>query len=84
MEGRRPVRASDAALAKLYARLWEGPPHKVARPLREGDKVGDFEVIHTPGHARGEVVYWREADRVAIVGDTVRNMSFATTRARPR
>ena len=82
MEGRRPVRASDAAIAKLYARLWEGPSHKVDRPLREGDMVGEFRVIHTPGHARGEVVFWREADRVAIAGDTVRNLSFVTGRPR--
>ncbi|HEY3192427.1 MAG TPA: MBL fold metallo-hydrolase [Solirubrobacterales bacterium] len=82
MEGRRPVRASDAALAKFYARLWEGPSHKVDMPLREGDDVGDFTVIHAPGHAPGEVIFWRESDRVAICGDTLRNMSFATTRAR--
>jgi hydroxyacylglutathione hydrolase len=82
MEGRRPVRASDAALAKFFAGMWEGPSHKVDRPLREGDQVGDFTVVHAPGHAPGEVVFWREADRVAIVGDTIRNMSFLTTRAR--
>ena len=82
MEGRRPVRASDHPIAKIYARMWEGPPHKVGRVLRGGDQVGDFRVVHTPGHAPGEVVYWREADRVAICGDTVRNLSFVTTRAR--
>jgi hydroxyacylglutathione hydrolase len=82
MEGRRRVRASDAPIAKLYERLWAGPPHKVDRPLREGDMVGDFRVIHTPGHAPGEVVFWRESDRVAIAGDTVRNLSFATGRPR--
>jgi glyoxylase-like metal-dependent hydrolase (beta-lactamase superfamily II) len=82
MEGRRAVRASDAPIAKLYARLWEGPSHKVDRPLQDGDVVGDFVVVHTPGHARGEVVFWRESDRVAIAGDTVRNMSFATGRPR--
>jgi hydroxyacylglutathione hydrolase len=82
MEGRRPVRASDAPIAKLYERLWAGPSHRVDRPLEEGNMVGDFRVVHTPGHAPGEVVFWREADRVAIAGDTVRNMSFATGRPR--
>jgi hydroxyacylglutathione hydrolase len=82
MEGRRPVRASDAALAKLYARLWEGPSHKVDRVLEEGDMVGDFAVVHAPGHAPGEVIFWRESDRVAICGDVLRNISFLTLRAR--
>jgi len=38
-------------------------------------------VIHAPGHARGEVIYFRESDRVAICGDVIRNMSYATSLA---
>lgn len=38
-------------------------------------------MIHAPGHQRGEVIFWREADRVAICGDVVRNMSYLTTLA---
>ena len=82
MEGRRPVRASDHPLAKLYARLWEGPPHKVDRVLHEGDAIGDFTVVHAPGHARGQVIFWRESDRVAICGDVLRNISFRSLRAK--
>jgi hydroxyacylglutathione hydrolase len=82
MEGRRPVRASDAALAKLYARLWEGPSHKVDRVLEEGDRIGDFTVVHAPGHAPGEVIFWRDSDHVAICGDVVRNISYLTLRTR--
>lgn len=82
MEGRRQVRASDAALAKLYARLWEGPSHKVGRVLQDGDTIGDFTVVHAPGHAPGEVIFWRESDRVAICGDVLRNISFLTLRPR--
>ncbi len=80
MEGRRPVRASEHPLAKLYARLWEGPSHKVERPLREGDTVAGFTVVHAPGHAAGQVIFWRESDRVAICGDVLRSISFATGR----
>jgi glyoxylase-like metal-dependent hydrolase (beta-lactamase superfamily II) len=40
--------------------------------------VAGFRVIHAPGHARGEVVFFRDSDRVAICGDVVRNMSFLT------
>jgi hydroxyacylglutathione hydrolase len=82
MEGRRPVRASNAIRARIFTALWEGPPHKVERVLREGDEVGGFRVIHAPGHAPGEVIFWREADRVAICGDVVRNITYMTLRTR--
>jgi hydroxyacylglutathione hydrolase len=80
MEGRRPVQEAAAShpVNRLIARIWQGPPFGVARALREGDEVADFRVVHAPGHARGEVVYFRDSDRVAICGDVIRNMSYAT------
>ena len=36
--------------------------------LEEGDEVAGFRVVHTPGHARGHVVYFRESD----AGDDLR------------
>lgn len=53
----------------------------MSRVLNEGDEVAGFKVIHAPGHARGEVIYFHESDRVAICGDVVRNMSYATSLA---
>ena len=82
MEGRRPVSATQHPMARTFARLWQGPPHKVDRILREGEEVAGFRVIHAPGHARGEVIFWRESDRVAICGDVIRNISYVTMRAR--
>ena len=46
--------------------------------LNEGDEVAGFRVVHAPGHARGEVIFFRDSDRVAICGDVIRNMSYAT------
>ncbi len=82
MEGRRPVAAGDHPIAKLSARLFEGPPHKVDSVLTEGDEVAGFRVVHAPGHAPGEVIFFRDADRVAICGDVIRSMSYATGRFR--
>ena len=80
MEGRRPVQeaAADNPVNRMIARVWQGPPHKVGRVLSEGDEVAGFRVIHAPGHARGEVIFFRDSDRVAICGDVIRNMSYAT------
>ncbi len=60
----------DNRLAKVITRLG-GPGHPVERRLHEGDEVGGFTVIDTPGHSPGHVSYWREADRTLIVGDTL-------------
>ena len=81
MEGRRPVQeaATSNPINRIIRKIWEGPPYKVERPFEEGDEIAGFRVIHAPGHARGEVIFWREPDRVAICGDVVRNMSYATT-----
>jgi glyoxylase-like metal-dependent hydrolase (beta-lactamase superfamily II) len=78
MEGRAPVGSGAALVPRIYDRIWTGPPRKVDRVLAEGDEVAGFRVVHAPGHARGEVIYFRDSDRVAICGDVVRNMSFLT------
>lgn len=82
MEGRRPINEPtlDTGITKFLTWLWQGPPHPVARVLREDDEVAGFRVIHTPGHSRGHIVFFRESDRVAICGDIVRNISFLTLR----
>jgi len=54
-------------------RAFAGPPHPVARMLHEGDVVGSFQVIHVPGHSPGHVAFWRDRDRVLIMGDVVVN-----------
>jgi glyoxylase-like metal-dependent hydrolase (beta-lactamase superfamily II) len=81
MEGRRPVSAGADLVSRLIVRFWEGPPHRVERPLREGDEVAGFRVVHAPGHSPGEVIFFRDSDRVAICGDVVRNLSYATMRS---
>ena len=60
-----PVRAMTA---KTFS-AWDGGPLQVAGTLAEGDRVGDFEVIHLPGHSPGCIGLWRAADRLAITND---------------
>jgi glyoxylase-like metal-dependent hydrolase (beta-lactamase superfamily II) len=82
MEGRRPVAASPKPTAQLFGKLWTGPPRQVDRVLQEGDEVAGFRVVHAPGHAPGEVIIFRDSDRVAICGDVIRNISYLTLRTR--
>jgi hydroxyacylglutathione hydrolase len=43
----------------------------ISRALAEGDEVGGFQVLDTPGHSPGHVSYWRESDRVLVCGDVM-------------
>jgi len=70
--------AASHPVNRVIKAIWQGPPYRVERVLREGDEVAGFRVVHAPGHARGEVIFFRESDRVAICGDVIRNMSYAT------
>jgi glyoxylase-like metal-dependent hydrolase (beta-lactamase superfamily II) len=81
MEGRAPTPESSHIATRLIVRFWQGPPHRVDRVLQDGDEVAGFRVVHAPGHAPGEVIYFRESDGVAICGDVVRNLNYATLRA---
>jgi glyoxylase-like metal-dependent hydrolase (beta-lactamase superfamily II) len=71
-------RTAPTWLRRVQERFWVGPPHPVARALREGDEVAGFTVIDTPGHSRGHVAFWRESDRVLILGDVLNNMNLLT------
>ena len=74
-------RMPDHFMPRLMYRMFAGPGHPVDRKLVEGDMVGDFRVIHAPGHSAGHVVFWREADRVLILGDVLNSMDpFLMTR----
>jgi glyoxylase-like metal-dependent hydrolase (beta-lactamase superfamily II) len=64
-------RQPDHFMPRLMQRLFAGPGHPVDRVIREGDEVAGFQVLHTPGHSAGHVAFWRESDRVLIVGDVL-------------
>lgn len=69
---------APAWLNRLEQRFWTGPPHPVSKALAEGDEVAGFTVLETPGHSRGHIAFWRESDRVLILGDVLNNMNLMT------
>ncbi len=80
METPRGVFNSQAPgwLYRLQRRFWTGPPHPVARALIEGDEVAGFTVLESPGHSPGHLAFWREPDRVLILGDVLNNINVRT------
>ncbi|HET6881802.1 MAG TPA: MBL fold metallo-hydrolase [Pirellulales bacterium] len=78
MQGERPMQPDNLAI-RCSSRLWAGPAYPVARVLQEGDEIAGFRVLHAPGHTLGHVIFFREDDRTAIVGDVLFGMNPVTT-----
>ncbi len=68
-------------MVHVMRRVW-GPGHPVSRTLAEGDVVGGFTVLEVPGHTPGSLAYWRERDRVLILGDVLFHRHPLTWRRR--
>ena len=66
-------------VTKFQKKYWAGPPVKVDKIIQEGDRIGNFEVIATPGHSSGHLSFFRPSDGVLIVGDVMTNMNLLTT-----
>jgi glyoxylase-like metal-dependent hydrolase (beta-lactamase superfamily II) len=72
--------ARGRPLAALSNRVLSGPPHPVERVLTEGDEVADFVVVETAGHTPGHLAFWRERDRVLVLGDVLFHRNPVTRR----
>lgn len=67
-------------ISKFQKNFWAGKGHPVSETLKEGDQIGGFTVIETPGHSSGHISFFREKDGVLIVGDVMTNMNLLTTK----
>jgi len=72
-------RQPDHPIARFFDRTMKGPGRRVDRRLHEGDEVAGFTVLDTPGHSAGHVSFWREFDRVLVLGDVLNNMDVLTS-----
>lgn len=52
-----------------YALRYE--PATVDRTVEDGDTLGEWSVVHVPGHTSGSVCYYHRQRRIAFVGDAV-------------
>jgi glyoxylase-like metal-dependent hydrolase (beta-lactamase superfamily II) len=77
-EGLMMARMPRHWLSAAVGPWWLGPPHAVDRRLEDGDEVGGFRVVSTPGHTLGHVSFWRADDRVLVLGDVLANIHIWT------
>jgi glyoxylase-like metal-dependent hydrolase (beta-lactamase superfamily II) len=71
-----PGSATWPTRTAAFAERLRGSPHARAgtRTIAldpKGDQVAGFRVIDVPGHSRGHIALFREADRVLILGDVL-------------
>jgi glyoxylase-like metal-dependent hydrolase (beta-lactamase superfamily II) len=46
-------------------------PTPVDRPVEDGDDLGSWQVVHTPGHTPGSVSFYHPERKIIIVGDAL-------------
>ena len=51
--------------------LFRYQPVRVDRPVEDGDRLGGWQVIHTPGHTPGSTSYYHPGRGIVIVGDAI-------------
>ncbi len=70
-------------LAQDFGIVWNEEMPVLAKCLNDGDEVTfgthTFKTFHTPGHSKGSVVYYCEAEKVAFTGDTLFRSSIGRT-----
>jgi hydroxyacylglutathione hydrolase len=67
------------AFYKRIMPVWDGGAVSIAGTVDEGDKIGEFEVVHLPGHAPGLIGLYRRSDGLALVSDCVYTLDPQTT-----
>ena len=56
-------------LIKFMSFIFRTQPVKADIVLEDGDMIGDYRVIHTPGHTSGSICLYNSNNRVIFVGD---------------
>ncbi|BAW31972.1 putative metallo-beta-lactamase [Methanothermobacter sp. MT-2] len=64
-----PLEEGDDIATAAYLFGASIKPIKVDLKLKEGDSIGDFEIIHTPGHTQGSICLYD--GETLISGDTI-------------
>jgi glyoxylase-like metal-dependent hydrolase (beta-lactamase superfamily II) len=68
----KEVKGILSPMLALMSKIMKFRPIKPDLLLKEGDDIGGFKVIHTPGHTVGHICLY-QTGRVIFAGDTLRS-----------
>jgi glyoxylase-like metal-dependent hydrolase (beta-lactamase superfamily II) len=79
VDGRADRELGPLPLNGIYQRLFNWAirwvlryqPIAVDRPVEDGDDLGDWRVVHVPGHTPGSVCFYNPAQKIVITGDAL-------------
>ncbi|MEX0790646.1 MAG: MBL fold metallo-hydrolase [Actinomycetota bacterium] len=80
IEQGKPEMSDTFVGRQILSRIPPPLAHPVATRLKEGDRVGNFEVLDAPGHSRGHIALWRAGDKVLVLADVLFNVNPLTTK----
>ncbi|MEN6330173.1 MAG: MBL fold metallo-hydrolase [Methanobacteriaceae archaeon] len=63
--------ALSNAMVKLIQFLYRTKPVEPDILVEDGDLIGDYQVIHTPGHTPGSICLYNPKNKVIFVGDNL-------------
>ncbi|HSZ68914.1 MAG TPA: MBL fold metallo-hydrolase [Solirubrobacteraceae bacterium] len=76
-------RIANERVRKVLPQLlaaWDGGPVKITGTITDGEQIAGFRVIHSPGHAPGQIALFRESDRLLIAADAIYTLDAETGR----
>lgn len=77
VEGRADRPLGPGRLSGAGERLFNGvvrriyQPARVDNPVEDGDRLGEWLVVHVPGHTAGSVCFYHPGRKIALVGDAI-------------
>jgi len=72
VSGKKPSPKPKNILFRAVSSFVKPAPVQVDVILKEGDKIANLAVFHTPGHTLGSIVLLDEERKVLFAGDTLR------------
>jgi len=72
ISGKKPSPKPKNILFRAVSSFSKPAPVQIDVTLKEGDKIANLSVIHTPGHTPGSIMLLDEERKVLFTGDTLR------------